>query len=409
MLRLVNPQQPYAWGSATVIPELLGTAPTGDPVAELWLGAHPAAPSRTQDGTGLDVAIAKDPAGMLGTAVARRFGGHLPYLLKVLAADRPLSLQVHPTKDQARVGFAAEEAAAIPLTAPDRSYKDDNHKPEMLWALTPVEALCGFRSADAAEALLTGLDAPLARELGLILHARRGPEALPGAMQRLLDPDLRPAAAEVAAVVAACAARPAADSPDPAADQVVVRLAEAFPGDPGAVTSLLLNYVTLEPGEALYLPTGIVHAYLRGAGIEIMASSDNVLRAGLTTKHMDVPELLATIDHVAVLPARIPPRTSGATSTFRPPVAEFLLSVTTVEASADAAGTQGAADADARAGVPVPGAGPRILLCLTGEVTIRTAVGGSETLARGQSVFVPAADGAVTAVGAGTVAQADVP
>lgn len=392
MLRLVNPQQPYAWGSSTVIPELLGVEPTGAPVAELWLGAHAAAPSRTEAGVGLDAVVAHDPQATLGAEVARRFGGRLPYLLKVLAAERPLSLQVHPTRDQARAGFAAEEAAAIPLTAPERSYKDDNHKPEMLWAMTPVEALCGFRSAGEAEALLTGLDAPLARDLALILHARRGPEALPGAMQRLLEPDLRPSAAEVTEVVAACVARPAADSPDPAADQVVARLAEACPGDAGVVTSLLLNHVTLEPGEALYLPTGIVHAYLHGAGLEVMASSDNVLRAGLTTKHMDVTELLATIDHVAVLPARIPPRVTGATSTFRPPATEFLLSITAVDGA-----------------VPVPGAGPRILLCTAGQVNVRAAAGGAETLARGQSVFVPAADGAVTADGRGTLAQAGVP
>lgn len=394
MLRLVNTVQAYPWGSTTVIPELLGTIPTGAPAAELWLGAHRSAPSRTTQGSGLDEVIARDPASTLGDDVARRFGGRLPYLLKVLAADRPLSMQVHPGLAQARAGFAAEEAAAVPMSAPYRNYKDDNHKPEAMVALTPFEALCGFRSVAAAQALVAGLDAPLARELAAILAVRPGEEAIATAMRRLLDPTDGPSAQDVDRVVRACAGRPPADSPDPAADRVVVRLAEAYPGDPGVVTSLLLNHVTLEPGEAVYLPSGVVHAYLRGAGLEVMASSDNVLRAGLTTKHVDAAEALATIDFTAFAPTRVVPEVIGATRTFRTSAAEFTLSLTTVAEDAVQ---------------PLPGSGPRIVLCLTGEVTVRTASGDEEILPRGSSVFVPASDGAADVRGAGTVVQADVP
>jgi mannose-6-phosphate isomerase len=396
VFRLANTIQDYPWGSATVIPELLGVEPTGRPVAELWLGAHPSAPSRAaEDGTGLDRLVAQDPDRMLGRQVTQRFGAVLPYLLKVLAADRPLSLQVHPTPDQARARYAAEDAAGIPLSAPNRSYKDRNHKPELLLALTPFEAMCGFRPAREAEALLTGLDAPLARELVMILQSQASAQAIPGAVQRLLAADVRPSAREVAAVADACRARAATDSPDPRADQVVGQLADAYPGDPGVVMSLLLNQVTLQPGDAMFVPDGAVHAYLRGVGVEVMAGSDNVLRAGLTTKHVDVTELLATIDYTATPAMRVAPEVVGeGTLVFRPPAAEFTLCVATIAADG------------ARA---VPGKGPRILLCLDGEVNVRTASGQAEALSRGGSVFVPSADGAVSVEGHGTLVQADVP
>lgn len=394
MLRLVNTTQDYAWGSSTAIPDLLGTEPSGRPAAELWLGAHPSAPSRA-GGVPLDALIARDPASALGRGVVARFGAALPYLLKVLAAEQPLSLQVHPTIEQARAGFAAEEAASIPLSAPDRNYKDRNHKPEMILALTPFLVLCGFRRALEAAELLSGLEAPLARDLAMILRSHSGPEAIPAAVRRLLDEDLCPSAAEVEEVAGACRARLAGGSPEPGADRTVVSLADAYPGDPGVVTSLLLNQLTLQPGEAMFVPAGAVHAYQHGVGVEIMASSDNVLRAGLTTKHMDIPELLATIGYAAGPPARvIPEPVSSATQVFRAPVADFVLSVTTV----DGDGEQ-----------PVPGSGPRILLCLDGDLTVATGSGQVEAVARGESVFVPHADGALTVTGHGRVVQADVP
>lgn len=398
MERLRGATQDYAWGSPTAIPELLGVPATGRPVAELWLGAHPSAPSHAvsadrPDGVPLDVLVRQDPDAALGRDVVGRFGPTLPYLLKVLAAERPLSLQVHPTIPQAQAGYDAEEAAGVPLTAPRRNYKDRNHKPEMVLALTPFDALCGFRLPSEAAGLLAGLDAPFARDLAGVLRSSAGLEALPAAVRRLLDADLRPSAHEVGEVAVACRARLAAGSPDEDADRTVVLLADAYPGDPGVVTSLLLNRLTLEPGETMFVPAGAVHAYLHGVGVEVMASSDNVLRAGLTTKHINVPELLATISYAAGPPALVTPvQVSAVTQEFRGPVDDFVLSVTTAVDDAE---------------LPLPGRGPRILLCLDGMVTV-DAAGGSLVLGRGASAFVPASDGLATLRGHGSVVQADV-
>ncbi len=397
MLRLVNREQQYAWGSATAIPELLRRVPSGGPVAEVWLGAHPAAPSRAVLPAGelaLDRLLADEPEAMLGADVVARFGRCLPYLLKVIAVERPLSLQVHPDIERAREGFAAETAAGIPLTDPRRNYKDSNHKPELVYALTRFEALSGFRAPRRAAELFSGLDAPLAVALQGVLRAEPTFRGIRTAFRRLLDPDLRPSPAEVEELAAACRRRLSEGSPSPRADRTVVRLAEAFPGDPGAVTSLLLNPVTLEPGEAMFVPAGGVHAYLSGVAVEVMANSDNVLRAGLTAKHVDVGELLANVDYVAAPPIRVAPEVfHAAARVFYAPVDDFELSVAE---AADAA-------------CPLPGRGPRILLCLAGRVTVRAAGGDEVTLAQGESAFVPAADGAISVTGPGTVVQADVP
>lgn len=397
MLRLDNEVQDYAWGSRTAIPELLGRAATGAPVAELWLGAHPSAPSRTvaDDGeVALDRLVEQDPDGMLGTDVVSRFGATLPYLLKVIAAERPLSLQVHPHIDRARQGFAAEEAAGIAVDAAERNYKDRNHKPELVYALTPFEALCGFRAPRRAAELLAGLDAPLARALSDVLRDDPTFGGIRTAFKRLLEPGMRPSVEEVAGVAEACRRRLADGSPSPRADRTAALLAEAYPGDPGVVTSLLLNPVTLQPGDALFVPAGGVHAYLSGVGIEIMASSDNVLRAGLTRKHVDIQELLANVDYVAAPPIRIAPEVfHGATKVFYAPVDDFELSVTDVT------------DGDH----PLPGRGPRILLCLEGTVEVTSSTGQQLRLARGEAAFAPAGDGTLTVCGSGTLVQADVP
>lgn len=398
MLRLAHHTQGYPWGSTTAIPELLGHEPTGEPVAELWLGAHPSAPSivqSTQAPTGLDAYLATDPATLLGSDVVARFGPTLPYLLKVIAAERPLSLQVHPHLAGAREGFAAEEAAGVPRDHPGRNYRDANHKPELVYALTPFEALCGFRAPRRAAELLAGLDVPLARSLSEVLRAEPTFHGIRTAFRLLLEPERRPSPQEVEAVAGACRARLAEGSPSPRADRTVALLAEAFPGDPGVVTSLLLNPVTLQPGEAMFVPAGGVHAYLHGTGVEIMANSDNVLRAGLTAKHVDIPELLANVDYVAAPPIRVGPEVFyGATKVFYAPVDDFELSVTSV--SDDGAHQ-------------LPGRGPRILLVLDGNLRVQASAGGSLEVRRGQSIFAPASDGPLTVTGQGTVVQADVP
>ncbi len=397
MLRLINRVQDYAWGSATAIPELLGEPVTGGPVAELWLGAHPAAPScavRDDARVPLDRLVAERPEAMLGSDVVARFGPCLPYLLKIIAVARPLSLQVHPDIDRAREGFAAEDAAGIDLRDPRRNYKDANHKPELVYALTRFEALSGFRAPRRAAELFHGLDAPLAVALHATLVAEPTYRGIRTAFRRLLEPELRPTPAEVEELADACRRRLEDDSPSPRADGTVVRLAEAYPGDPGAVTSLLLNPVTLEPGEAMFVPAGGVHAYLQGVAVEVMANSDNVLRAGLTTKHVDVAELLANVDYVAAPPIRVAPEVfHGRAKVFYAPVDDFELSV---------------AECDGDGAYPLPGRGPRVVLCVEGTASVRT--GSAEaTLRRGESVFVPAADGALTVTGPGTVVQADVP
>lgn len=398
MLRLTNPVRDYAWGSPTAIPELLGQQPTGQPTAELWLGAHPSAPSAAGlagAAKPLDALIAQDPSGMLGEDVLARFGPSLPYLMKVIAADKPLSLQVHPTRERATEAYDAEDRAGVPLDAPDRNYRDRNHKPELVYALTRFEAMCGFRAPRRAAELLEGLDAPLARALAADLRSDPTSGGIRKAFRHLLEPATRPTADDVAAVAEACCRRLDHGSPSPRADRTVAVLAEQYPGDPGVVTSLLLNPVTLQPGDAMFVPAGGVHAYLSGLAVEVMASSDNVLRAGLTSKHVDIDELLANVDYVAAPPIRVAPEVfHGATKVFYAPVDDFELSVTSIDDDVPH---------------PLPGRGPRVLLCLQGEVTLQDAVGEALGLARGQSAFVPAGDGPLSVRGHGVVAQADVP
>ncbi|GAA3748153.1 mannose-6-phosphate isomerase [Spinactinospora alkalitolerans] len=386
MRRLINQVRPYAWGSTTAIPRLLGREPDGTPQAELWLGAHPGAPSRlvTEDGEVpfCDV-IAADPKDALGERTVTRFGERLPFLLKVLAAEAPLSLQVHPDAARARAGHAAEEAAGIAVDAPDRNYRDPHHKPELVLALEPFEALCGFRDPAEARADLEGFGCDLAEALRADLAARDRRAALRAAMTRLLTLSGRDRDALVADLVAEFAAR--LESGDPAGPHAatVVELAGRYPGDPGAAAALLLNRITLRPGEALFLPAGNVHAYLRGTAVEIMAGSDNVLRAGLTAKHVDSAELLAVVDF-AVLP--IPyarPVAEDGRLDFRPGVADFALSVI---------GPGGAA-------AHLPGGAPTIVLALEGSAVLRTDSGGELVLRRGESAFVSAADGPVAVEG----------
>ncbi len=399
MRRVVGVPRDYAWGSPSAIHRLIGTEPDGAPLAELWFGAHPSGPAPAEDGGGdIRSLIETDPEGTLGRDVLARFGPQLPYLLKLIAPSRPLSLQVHPDLPRARERFAAENAAGVPLDAPWRNYRDANHKPELVFALTPFEAVCGFRAPRRAAELLADLDAPVTRSLHRELAADPTPAGMRRAFTTLLDDATRPSPEEVSQVVAACRERAERGSPSPRADGTVVRLAEDYPHDPGVVASLLLNPVTLQPGDSLFVPAGGVHAYLSGLGVEIMAASDNVLRAGLTKKHVDVPEVLDCVDYVAAPPIRVAPEVfHGATRVFYAPVDDFELSVTSL------------ADGDCADGArPLPGRGPRVLLCLDGEVAVFTA-GQELTLARGQAAFVRADDGPLAIRGEGTLVQADVP
>ena len=304
MLLLRTTIQPYAWGPVDGIAALVGTDPTGDHEAELWVGTHPRGPAvvagGAHDGRLLADVIADDPTYWLGPDLAAEGRTDLPFLLKVLAIGQPLSLQAHPSAEQAEAGFAREEAAGVALDATERNYRDPSPKPEALVALTPTWALCGFREPVAAAALLAGLGVAAFDPLVDAL-ASGGDDALGTVlawMLRLDGADRSSVADQVAAAVGHVRGD---DLDDPRV--WVRRLVAAFPGDPTAVAPLLLNVVHLEPGEGVHLPAGNLHAYLDGAGVEIMAASDNVLRGGLTPKHVDVDELLAVLQLEPGLPA----------------------------------------------------------------------------------------------------------
>ena len=370
----------YAWGSATAIPELLGTVADGGPQAELWLGAHPSAPARA-DGVGLDEIVASDPLGTLGRRALDRFGPRLPFLLKVLAAAQPLSLQAHPSAARAAAGFAEESAAGIPLDAPERRYRDSAHKPELLCALTPFHALCGFRPVAATLALLDQLGlADLPAFAPLVTGDLRGTV---GSLLSLPDGERTEVAARITQAVAA------SDGPEAIWAR---RVGATHPGDPGIGVALLLNLVELEPGQAIFLPAGNLHAYLEGVGIEIMASSDNVLRGGLTPKHVDVDELLSILKLEPGPPPIVLPRLDGTVHRYDTPAAEFDLALVDLGP------------------VPavIPGDRPRVVLCLEGEARLVTA-GEEIGLRRGAAAWIPAGDGDLALTGGGSVAVAATP
>lgn len=255
--------QHYSWGHPTAITDLVGGAADGRPQAELWFGTHAGGAGMLDDGRTLESLV-----------------GPLPFLLKVLSADSPLSLQVHPSQEQAAEGFDREEAAGVPIDAPQRNYRDRMHKPELMYALTPFKAMCGVAPLEATDTLLGELGAPAASLRSILDHG--GVNAAIGLL--LHDrPDLTD-------LVGAASAHP-----DPRCRWMAVA-AEMYPGDSSAAILLLLNYVSMQPGDAIFLGAGNMHAYLRGTGIEIMASSDNVLRCGLTVKHVDVDEVLRILD-----------------------------------------------------------------------------------------------------------------
>ncbi|WP_454295683.1 mannose-6-phosphate isomerase, class I [Salana multivorans] len=398
MLLLSPALQPYAWGSPTAIPELLGLPADGSPVAEAWFGAHPVAPAQVPTlGRDLGAIIAEDPLHALGDDVVERFGVGLPFLLKVVAPVRPLSLQVHPSAEQAALGFVREERSGKPLDAPDRTYRDSNHKPEMLLALTTFEALSGFRTARRALQVLAGLDVPLvAKAVERVRHGSSA-EGMRSAFEYLLL-GARDRDHDVDAVVDLVRARLAAgDSPSEHSDRVLITLAEAFPGDRGVVASLLLNPVTLQPGEVMFVPAGCVHAYVRGVGVEVMASSDNVVRAGLTPKHVDARALMGIVDVRPAPPMRVAPeQVADGVAMYYAPVEDFELAVIEVDGT----------EVDG-AGVSIGRPGPRILLVLDGELDVVTPA-ESARLRRGQAVFVAADEQAVIS-GHGRAVRVSVP
>ncbi|MDN4598412.1 mannose-6-phosphate isomerase, class I [Leifsonia virtsii] len=375
-----NTPRDYAWGSTTAIAGLLGTEPSGGPEAELWLGAHPGSPARV-----LDPAL----TGGAPDLAAWQPTHDLPYLLKVLAADGPLSLQAHPSPEQARAGFERENAAGLAADSPDRNYKDPFHKPELIFALSdPFEALCGFR--DPAESRDALLRLAAAAPGGAVLSGfARTLEGEPGEVLRRATEWILGDDTEVDLLVTEVVAA-AQKLPDDRDADTVRMLHAAFPGDPGIVLALLLNRATLRPGQVLYLPAGNIHAYLRGLGIELMAASDNVLRGGLTRKRIDVPELVSVLDFTPIQATPLAPEhPAPGVEVFRPDVPDFRL--TRVEVGGEAAS----------AGLPLDG--PAIVLCTEGTLELRGRT-GSFTVHRGESVLVTPDEGPLeVASGTGTL------
>ena len=381
-----NPVRPYAWGSRTVIAGLLGRpTPSPHPEAEMWLGAHPGDPSQLigADGsrTSLLDALHADPEALLGPDRAAKWSGNLPFLLKVLAADEPLSLQAHPSAAQAAEGFARENAVGMPVDAPNRNYRDGSHKPELICALTEFHALVGFRPVDETLALLRALDVPELAPHRALLEEQPDADGLRALFTTWITLPQSVLDRCVPALQAACVRLARADAEFCREARMALELSERYPGDAGVLAALLLNLVVLQPGEALYLPAGNLHAYLSGAGVELMANSDNVLRGGLTSKHVDVPELLRVLDFRSVRPPVLHGTAEEGWVRYDTDAAEFLLR------RLDAVG------GDVQ--VAVPDSGPRILLCTLGSARVRAA-GAEQELARGQALWLGASDTGVT-------------
>ncbi len=378
MFEIVNTPRDYAWGSTSAIAGLLGTVPSGSPEAELWLGDHPACPARVKS-TGQSLIA-------WGASHPERFGiGPLPFLLKVLAAESPLSIQAHPTRVQAEHGFAEENAAGLDPDSPNRNFRDANHKPEVIVALSDFSALCGFRPSAERASIIAELihqGIPGSSELASAVTA-----GLDVAVEWMLTRG--DGMNQLVEALSAGIRAPSDAVVDDALETARV-LSGHFPGDPGIGVSILLNHVMLRPGEALFLPAGNIHAYLHGLGIEVMAASDNVLRGGLTSKHVDIPELLDVLDFRELHEPRLDATESNGVRTFDPGLDDFIL--TEIEAHHD---------------VHVAISGPAIAIAVAGEVTLYSD--SEYGLPRGRSVFIEAGETVHRVTGTGRIFVAHSP
>lgn len=375
--RLENVIQPYAWGSRTAIAELTGQpVPSDHPQAELWMGTHPKGPSTVLfhgERLPLQRLVQRHPIEILGKSTVEKFDSTLPYLFKVLAAAQPLSIQAHPSQSQALEGFDRENRMGIPLDAPNRNYRDSNHKPEIICALTPFWGMNGFRDLEKVLQLMTPV-CPKVLEKALSEFQRSGGRGL----RDLFETMMKLSADQKASACVEIIEKAEFLKGSSPVYEWMIKLADAYPGDLGILSPALLNLVRLEPGQAMYLPAGQLHAYLDGVGIELMANSDNVLRGGLTPKHIDVDELLRVVrfeptpvDIIEANPLR------PGEAVYPCPAEEFALS--RIQATGDQ---------------PYLSSGSRsveLLLCASGEGTIYCE-GSTEAMAvgKGDSFLVPA-------------------
>lgn len=394
MHELVGALRSYAWGSRTALAQLCGRpVPSAHPEAELWFGAHPADPAQVRiDGhdRSLLELLAANPQRELGR-VAGEFDGRLPFLLKILAAEEPLSLQAHPSLEQARVGFARENHLKVAIDSPMRNYRDANHKPELVVALERFEALAGFRDPVRTVRLLHALAVPALTPYAELLAAQPDSAGLRTLFTTWIALPQSALATLLPKVLDGCvrylsgkeAGNNGARKEFIAEVRTVLELAEAYPGDAGTLAALLLNRVTLEPGEGLFLAAGNLHAYLRGVGVEIMANSDNVLRGGLTPKHVDVPELLRVLDFEPLdLPIIESENDGDGVFKYRTPAPEFTLRRVELAAGAEP--------------VDLPRTGPEIVLCTVGPVRLFQR-GEQLDIPCGHAAWISAADGDIRA------------
>ncbi|OLQ93024.1 mannose-6-phosphate isomerase, class I [Vibrio panuliri] len=391
LFKLDNVIQNYVWGSKTAMGELFGiTNPDNQPQAEIWMGAHPNGCSKVAgSGELLSEVIAQDPKGVLGEYTAERFG-ELPYLFKVLSAEKPLSVQVHPSKAKAMAGFAKENQQGIELNAANRNYKDANHKPELVYALTFYKAMNGFRPVAEIVAMFQQAEIDTLRDEIDALSALPNEQGLAeffSVVMNLTGERKQQAIAELIARIE----RPAKTALAREAFELIREFSQGYSNDIGLFSPLLLNVVELEPGEAMFLHAETPHAYVKGTGLEIMANSDNVLRAGLTPKYMDVAELIAntqfhsiSADHI-----KLAPFSSGNKLGYPIPVDDFGFEIMTLDAKAKVQYVRGA----------------EIIFCIEGQATLS---GGSEeiTLVAGESAFVCNRAKTYRYSGLGTLARA---
>jgi len=379
LFKITNSARDYAWGSSTLIPDYFGIHATGRPMAEIWFGTHEGSPARLVDEN--------------RTLAAALDGKQLPYLLKILAADSPLSIQAHPNSAQAAEGFARENAAGIGIHAADRNYKDDRHKPEMIVALTEFEALCGFKSEKQIRNLLESMLDPTDVSAGLTTIVNHWLDLFnsPDGLQKLFV-DITNRRGNLDGVTAELTQQANLS----AQFELAARLNLLYPGDPGVIIALLMNHLWLEPGEALFLPAGNIHAYLSGLGVEVMAASDNVLRGGLTPKHIDVAELerVLTFAPTEVELVKTRDLAQGLVE-FETPIDDFILY------RADLSGGVVLADLN------VPGAS--IILCTAGELAVSNSIEERVVLQRGEAAFIGADAKKFTLAGSGTAYLATSP
>ncbi len=381
----------YAWGSRTAIAEFTGRpSPTAHPEAELWFGAHPADPAylETPDGEkSLLAAVQSDPDGQLGPAVRGRFGDVLPFLVKVLAAEEPLSLQAHPSAEQAVEGYVREDRVGVPLKSPIRNYRDRSHKPELLVALTEFDALGGFRPPARSVALMRALAVSDLDPFITLLGGQPDADGLRALFTTWItapQPDLD---VLIPAVLDGAVAYVRSGETEFAAEaRTLLELGERYPGDAGVLAAMLLNRIALAPGEAIFMPAGNLHSYIRGVGMEVMANSDNVLRGGLTPKHVDVPELLRVLDFTPADEGtlRTPTHRDGIELFYDAPAVEFATCVLMVDGD----------DLGHEIDAPSRHDGPQILVCTEGSVVVR-AKSDVVVLERGSAAWVAADDGPI--------------